>query len=88
MRIRSLDSSYERIFVSIYETAAAEVNKRQQAFQAAVASVQTMVRVADSDEQVAKPLGGQNVRVRPSPEQIARYRMLLHRALAQAQDAQ
>jgi hypothetical protein len=47
-----------------------------------------MVTVADSDEQVAKLLSRQNVIVQPSPEQIGRYRKLMHRALTQAQDAQ
>jgi len=70
------------------ETAAAEVEKRQQAFTAAVASVQAMATVADSDQQVAKLLSGQNVSVQPTSDQIARYRLLIHRALTQAQDAQ
>jgi alpha-glucosidase len=70
------------------ETASAEIAKRRQACAAASASVQAMVAVADSDEQVAKLLSRQNVKVQPSPEQIARYRMLMHRALTQAQDAQ
>jgi alpha-glucosidase len=69
-------------------TASAEIAKRQQAFNSAVASVQAMVTVADSDEQVAKLLSRQNVKVQPSPEQIARYRLLMHRALTQAKDAQ
>jgi hypothetical protein len=70
------------------ETASAEIAKRQQAFAAAIASVQAIVGVADSDEQVAKLLSRQNVKVQPSAEQIARYRMLMHRALTQAQDVQ
>jgi len=68
------------------ETIAAEIAQRPQAFAKAVGSVQAMVTVADSDEQVAKLLGSQNVKVQPTPEQIARYRLLMHRALTQAQD--
>jgi alpha-glucosidase (family GH31 glycosyl hydrolase) len=70
------------------ETAAIEIGQRRQAFTKAVASVQQMVTVADSDEKVATLLKTQNVKVEDSKEQIARYRMLIHRALTQAQDAQ
>ena len=70
------------------ETAATEIAQRQQAFSKAVASVQEMVTVADSNEQVAKLLRTQNVQVQDSQDKIARYRMLMHRALTQAKDAQ
>jgi alpha-glucosidase len=70
------------------ETAVTEIKQRQQAFAKAVQSVQAMAAVADDDQQVAKLLSGQNVKVQPTPEQIARYRLLIHRALAQADDAQ
>ena len=70
------------------ETAAIEIDQRRQAFTKAVASVQTMATVADSDEKVATLLKTQNVQVEDSKEKIARYRMLIHRALTQAQDAQ
>ena len=70
------------------ETAAIEIGQRRQAFTKAVASVQTMATVADSDEKVATLLKTQNVQVEDSKEKIARYRMLIHRALTQAQDAQ
>lgn len=70
------------------ESASKEMANRQEAFTHARASVQAMVAVADSDEQVAKLLSGQNVKVPPSPEKIARYRLLMHRALTQTQDAQ
>ncbi len=70
------------------ETIDAEIANREQASAKAVASVQAMADVADNDQQVAKRLSGQNVQVQPSPEQIARYRLLIHRALTQAKDAQ
>jgi alpha-glucosidase len=69
-------------------TANAEISKLKQAFPTAVASVQAMVSVADNEEQVSKLLSEQNVSVQPTPEQIARYRMLIHRAFTQARDAQ
>jgi alpha-glucosidase len=70
------------------ETIDAEIANREQASAKAVASVQAMADVADNDQQVAKRLSGQNVKVQPSPEQIARYRLFIHRALTQAKDAQ
>jgi hypothetical protein len=70
------------------ETASKEIAQRQQALAVAVKSVQEMATVADSDQQVAKLLSGQNVKVEDSKEKIAHYRMLIHRALAQARDAQ
>ncbi len=70
------------------ETTAAEIGQRRQAFTKAVASVQAMVTVADSDEKVAMLLKTQNVQIEDSKDRIARYRMLIHRALTQAQDTQ
>jgi len=70
------------------ETASAEITQRRAASSKAVASVQALVKEADSDEQVAKLLRTQNVKVEDSQEKIVRYRMLMHRALTQAQDAQ
>jgi alpha-glucosidase (family GH31 glycosyl hydrolase) len=70
------------------ESTATEMAQRENAFKKAVASVQEMVAVADSDQQVAKLLSGQNVKVQPAQEQITRYRLLMHRALTQTQDAQ
>jgi hypothetical protein len=47
-----------------------------------------MAAVADSDDQVAKLLSRQNMTLQDLQEKIARYRLLIHRALTQAQDAQ
>jgi len=69
------------------EIAAAEIAQRQQVSAAAVAAVQAMAAVADSDDQVAKLLGSQNMTLQDLQEKIARYRLLIHRALTQAQDA-
>ena len=70
------------------EIATAEIAQRQQVSAAAVAAVQAMAAVADSDDQVAKLLGSQNMTLQDLQEKIARYRLLIHRALTQAQDAQ
>jgi hypothetical protein len=70
------------------ETALVEISQRKQAFIKAVAWVQAMVTIADSDEKVAALLKTQNVKVEDSKDKIARYRMLIHRALTQVQDAQ
>jgi alpha-glucosidase (family GH31 glycosyl hydrolase) len=70
------------------ETASSEIAKRQKEFSQAVHSVQAFVKQADSDEEVAKLLRTQNVKVEDSQEKIARYRMLIHRALTQAKEAQ
>jgi alpha-glucosidase len=70
------------------EIAAAEIAQRQQVSAAAVAAVQAMAAVADADDQVAKLLGRQNMTLQDLQEKIARYRLLIHRALTQAQDAQ
>jgi len=69
------------------EIAAAEIAQRQRVSAAAVAAVQAMAAVADSDDQVAKLLGSQNMTLQDLQEKIARYRLLIHRALTQAQDA-
>lgn len=64
------------------ETAQAEIAQRKQASSDAIDSIQTIVTKFEAPEE--NPGNGSQ---REMPEQHARYQLLLHRALIQAQDA-
>jgi alpha-glucosidase (family GH31 glycosyl hydrolase) len=70
------------------ETAAKEIGRLKQVSSEAVAAIQQLADKANvPDDQLAKNLGGRFKSHEDAQAAIIRYRMLVHRALVQAQDA-